>query len=584
VLCLSTAALIGFWLHSRRGTTQPALAPLKVVPFTSSSGASAPAFSPDGKEIAFLWDGGKGHSAWELTRQEYPDIYVKLIGEGTPLRLTSSPDPKGGPAWSPDGRQITFVRQGARGGIVIVSALGGPEYVLAPLNSPVADFHQWRQEWRQADWSPDGKFLAVADDPPEASPGIFLVSVASSDKQRLTTMPSPGYDIAPTFSPDGKIVAFVRATGINQDIYLVSSTGGAPQRLTYLNKPIGGAFSWTPDGKEILFSSPGEQESHGSLWRVSVTGGAPERLSFGGAEEAWEPALSRQGNLLAYTQVPTNVNIWQLQLSSFHRPMHSPSKLISSTRLQSAPQFSPDGKKIVFASDRLGSTDIWVCNRDGSNPVRLTRMGTVGTPRWSPDGRQIVFDAPASGTFGVYVVSVDGGAPRQVIVDGHTNAVPSWSKDGRWIYFASDRDGSDQIWKIPPHGGQPIQLTRHGGVLGLESLDGKFLYYTDRWEPSGIWRTSPEGGKETLVIKQPINMWYWTVGKDGLYFIDTDTKPRATVKFWSFATRQATTVAALARSAWPHDPALAVSPDGGSLLFHQEDNVNNDIMLVENFR
>jgi hypothetical protein len=127
-------------------------------------------------------------------------------------------------------------------------------------------------------------------------------------------------------------------------------------------------------------------------------------------------------------------------------------------------------------------------------------------------------------------------------------------------------------------------VTRHGGVLALESLDGKFLYYTDRWRPSGIWRTSPGGGKETLVIKQPINTWYWTIEKDGVYFIDTDTKPRATVKFWSFATRQTTTVAALAKSAWPNDPALAVSPDGGSLLFDQEDNINNDIMLVENFR
>ena len=398
-------------------------------------------------------------------------------------------------------------------------------------------------------------------------------------------MASPGYDIAPTFSPDGRIVAFIRATGtINQDIYLVSSTGGKPQRLTYANQPIGGAFSWTPYGKKILFSSYGGQESHGSLWRVPATGGMPERLSFGGAEEALEPTLSRQGSLLAYTQVQTNVNIWQLQLSRSHRPMHPPSKLIYSTRVQSAPQSSPDGKKIVFASDRLGSTDIWVCNRDGSHPVQLTSLGTTGTPRWSPDGRQIVFDSPASGTFGVYVVSVDGGAPRQVIVDSHHNAIPSWSKDGRWIYFDSDRSGSRQIWKIPPQGGQPIQVTRHGGVLALESLDGKFLYYTDRWEPSGIWRTSPEGGKETLVIKQPINMWYWAVGKDGVYFIDTDTKPHATVKFWSFATRQTTTVAALAKSAWPYDPALSVSSDGRSLLYDQEDNVNNDIMLVENFR
>jgi hypothetical protein len=121
-------------------------------------------------------------------------------------------------------------------------------------------------------------------------------------------------------------------------------------------------------------------------------------------------------------------------------------------------------------------------------------------------------------------------------------------------------------------------------VLGLESLDGKFLYYTNDPEPSGIWKISTEGGNETLALKQPIKVWYWTIGKDGLYFIDINTKPHATIKFWSFANGRTTTISMLEQAPWPDDPALSVSPDGRSILYDEQDNVTRDIMLVENFR
>ena len=127
-------------------------------------------------------------------------------------------------------------------------------------------------------------------------------------------------------------------------------------------------------------------------------------------------------------------------------------------------------------------------------------------------------------------------------------------------------------------------MTKHGGFVALESPDGKFLYFTDRPESSGIWKTSPDGGEETLVFGQAINEFYWAPGKDGIYFIDTDTKPRAVLKFYSLATRQITLVTTLEKSPWSGDPALAVSPDGRSILYDQEDNVSSDIFLVENFR
>jgi TolB protein len=80
-----------------------------------------------------------------------------------------------------------------------------------------------------------------------------------------------------------------------------------------------------------------------------------------------------------------------------------------------APQFSPDGKRIVFASQRSGAWEIWVCNSDGSGPVQLTffQGPNVTTPRWSPDGGQIAFDSDAGAEqeFDIWVIDANGGKP-----------------------------------------------------------------------------------------------------------------------------------------------------------------------------
>jgi len=73
-------------------------------------------------------------------------------------------------------------------------------------------------------------------------------------------------------------------------------------------------------------------------------------------------------------------------------------KLIASTYVEGDPQYSPDGSKIVFNSNRSGNAEVWVCNSDGSSPVQLTSLEAFsGSPRWFPDGRRIVFDSNKEG-------------------------------------------------------------------------------------------------------------------------------------------------------------------------------------------
>src|SRR5439155_9559166 len=226
----------------------------------------------------------------------------------------------------------------------------------------------------------------------------------------------------------------------------------------------------------------------------------------------WVPnvAISRRGNRLAYVQWSGDYNIYRIEVSDSTRSGHLPIKLTPSTRLDYSPQYSPDGKRIVFQSDRSGSQEIWICDSDGSKYVQVTTLGKwAGTPRWSPDGQQIAFDLHTEGRGDIYVISAEGGLPRSLVTGDSDDTEPSWSRDGRWIYFASNRTRERQVWKVPSEGGEPVQVTKQGGGLAFESPDGKYLYYVK--DAPGIWRVLVDGGEEVQVFDSIKSEQNWAV-------------------------------------------------------------------------
>jgi len=330
--------------------------------------------------------------------------------------------------------------------------------------------------------------------------------------------------------------------------------------------------------------------SNPSLWRVAADGSSrPQRLASLG-QGIRSPAISRQGNRLAYAQRSLDSNIWRVKLPGPHDksiPLHPKgAPFITSTRLDANPQFSPDGKRIVFTSGRLsriGSYEIWLCDSDGSNGVQLTSLGAeAGTPRWSPDSERIAFDSNVEGHWDVYVINVNGGKPRRLTHSEGNSDSPSWSHDGKWIYFVSNRDGRDQLWKIPAEGGKAIQVTRNGGSNGLESLDGKFVYYAKGRYGTSLWKIPVDGGDETQVLESLVQWGDFVVVDAGIYFIPTPAAGAASssINFLSFATGKIKSVATTDRPGG----GLTVSIDGRWILYTQLDQSASELMLVENFR
>jgi Tol biopolymer transport system component len=569
VVAVSIATLVIVQIRSRLEESKTAS---QITLVTSMPGLeSQPYFSPDGKRIVYVWSGENGENS---------DIYVQSLEDGSVRRLTSDPANDLSPVWSADGSRIAWLRAGpGETAVFVANPNGGP-------HTKIADVFPVRVDalGRHLDWSPDGRYLAASDKArPEFPFHIVLIPVNGGEKRDVTLPPDGSIgDMSPAFSPDGKWLAFLRglSSGVSE-VYVAPIEGGVAQRLTFDKRPVA-ALAWTPDGRSIVFAS--ERRGNSALWRVPRSGGTPERISMV-ADNTTDPAFSRAGWKLAYTQFFRDANIWRVDPAGREKPV----KVISSTQYDSSPQYSPDGSRVAFRSTRSGANEIWVSDAEGRTPVQLTRFGgpLTGCPRWSPDGMQIAFDTRPDGQADIYLVGSNGGAPRQLTSSPAEDVVPSWSRDGAWIYFASNRTGAWQVWRTPAKGGTDEQVTRLGGFAAFVSPDGQYLYYAKGRNAAGLWRKRmPDGAEEAVIEQLKPGYWgYWAVSEDGIYFAD---EPAASatrgIYFRDFATRQIRQVSKIEKMLAVTDSGIALSPDRRHLLYTQVDQSGSDILMLDRYR
>jgi len=248
-----------------------------------------------------------------------------------------------------------------------------------------------------------------------------------------------------------------------------------------------------------------------------------------------------------------------------------------------APQISPDETKLAYMSDRSGTMEIWVSDRDGSHPRQLTAIGDTGTPRWSPDSLSVAFDVQLRNGSAIYSTSLSGGVPRVLDQSEHQDVCPSFSRDGKWVYFASARTGQFQVWKVSTEGGPPVQVTHHGGHAAMASADGKFIYYAKtQYANPEIWQIPADGGEEKLLSPEvhPVTWASWSVVDRGVVFAGSSGRGKPVVSLYDTGTHRLTAIGTLnVVPFW-----FSSSRDGKSLLFDQPGWRQAQIMVVENFQ
>jgi Tol biopolymer transport system component len=593
---LAAVLIVGIWLVLRRGDTTPgelsqerltvnsaenhvstgAISP-QVYRFTSYPGVETmPSFSPDGKEIAYVRAEGDPVTVHLWQRQGQGKIYVKLVGAATELQLTKHSGADYYPVWSPDGQYIAFYRyEPGASGFYMVSAFGGQERRITNDDVEISGMA----------WLPDGHRL-VASNFSEASRSSPLIEISlDTGQQRALTSPPANSlgDAWPAISPDGKILAFVRMSSRASDICFASLNGADLRCWPFQgNWPEG--IAWTPSGDGIIVSAI--RAGPHQLWRCRLDGASSSALTSG-EEEASFPTSS------AYVLHHRSVNVWGLDVGSFSPVNPAGARPIaSSTRQQMDPAFSPDGRKIAFLSDRTGAQEIWVADLETQSSTQLTHFGgpPTGTPTWSPDGLQIAFDSEQGRHTDVFAISADGGPPRRITAIPADNCVPSWSRDGKSIYFASDRSGEFQVWRAAAIGetsSRPAtQVTRGGGFLAADSPDGKSLYYAKGRGKPGLWRRNLSNGKEEPVLESLQEWGWWAVGPKVIYFFELPPmgRPQVHLKAFDIAENRVRELGIVRYPVVNATLAIAVSRDGRHLAYTQVDSVDDDIMLMKSFR
>lgn len=571
---------IFYYRQFRASASRPAI-PATIVPFITTPGLKGDLlFSRDGQSLAFSTEGDTIDSQ---------NIYVKQNGVDNPVRLTTYQGNDHSFCWSPDNREIAFLRwpreSGRKNQIMIIPVTGGPARMIG-------------ETWNGLDWSPDGKYLAISDnDGPDSATGIYLLSIDGNIRRAVSSPPRREnlFDGDPRFSPDGRSLAFVRwSSNVIGDLFVADLTDNKIRQLTFDRREIP-AIQWTSDGREILFTS--NRTDNYRMWRIQVKGGQPTPIN-GILGEVSRFSVSPKDDSIAYTQrfFDTNILINRLpargqgmvtipaDFAQINDSRFAPC-LIVSTRSDDSPQISPDGSKVAFMSGRSGFDEIWLANSDCSNPAQLTafRQNGIGSPRWSPDGTRLVFDRHVDGQPDIFTIDINTRKFNQLTDKRGLDYLPAWSNDGKWIYFRSEMGTFAQIWKVLANGGEPIQLTQRGGRESWESFDGRFLYYT-RLE--FLWSKDLSTGIEQPITEMnniPVGR-YWTVTRSAIYYITRELGGKTRIHRFDLKTRQISTIMELDGSPARFVPGLSISADESRIAISLINYQTNDISLVTGWR
>ena len=567
-LVLGAATAFGIRWRATPQTFDPRLIAVTALPGLEQS----PSISPDGNFVAFSWTGS--------SPEGIPDIWIKAVDSDALRQLTNTPAAETQLAWSPDGREIAFVRAGQ--GVFITSALGGQERKVANTGSMVG-------------WTRDSQSLLVRDRAKSNEPfGIFKIELKTGQRRQLTQAPSGIGDWTFDVAPDGNTLAFIRyeRPGI-ADVYIAPMAGGQARRRTNWDAQIS-RVAWMPDGRDLVYAVAEITGLEQNLYRIRADG---ERLERGTralhVSVRWPSASSvRPGGSvrLAFTKDRTDVGLRLVDLQDPRADkMLEVSRFSDSTRVDFPGRFSRSGEQIAFLSDRDGWAEVWLANRDGSGLRQVTTLKATELQigGWSPDDRRIVIDAAISGNSDLYIVPLDGTPPVRLTTDPAFDLKPEWSADGRSIYFTSGRSGRPEIWKVSADGGQASQLTRQGGVDAQEAPDGRTLFYVDRppsWSGrSTLKQIAVDGGEEIAVI-EGVRFSLWSVTDRGIAFLSSERDSDA-IDFYSFDDRQVRRLGRLPlRVRTGGLGGMVVRRDARWALISVTDQWESDIMVADGFR
>jgi Tol biopolymer transport system component len=579
-----------WWLRGPRPVEM-----LRAEPLTSLPGeAIEPAFSPDGGKVAFAWIHGAPQRG----------IYVVDIGSGKVRMLETggaSEDFVYGPAWSPDGKTVAYLRRimreaatqtdpGNETWLCLVGADGGPEVRRIRL----ADGTIFWANSTHLSWSPDGtRILAPMAD--GARRGVHWIPVAGGEPRQLTA--PPDHDFAPLLSPDGRAMVYMRrqvpGDAKAETLYFqgLDSFGERKGEARVLFKKPGmtSGLGWLQPGKELaVCTGGGNMDAMGSrMYRMSTEAGAemrPMRLGRCGSL-AVHHTPGRETAAMAFGSVGrSGGQLWRVPLDELGeaRPF------AHSSRLDQFPSYSPDGSMVAFLSNRSGEAEVWIAGRDGAGARKLTEgSNALSTPQWKPDGSSLLFGAVTpEQEHRVRIVPVTGGKAVEVPLSSTEAVNPSWGPGGEDVYFWA----KGELWRVGRDGSGLRKVrerpSRDGYVWGSPGRDGKGcvaegLFYVFAGESNVLARTDAATGAEVTLARQ-LRYPCVATSRKYVYFVEGADEDLYALPLTGGERRRIGRLPA--KLVTRFSGGMAVSPDDSEMIWGVWNPQQLDLMLVREVR
>ncbi len=449
-----------------RALAPPPPEPVKIQPLTHSGRDSSPAASPDGRTIAFVSD-----------RDGRSRIWLRQMKGGVEAPLTEGNDYD--PQFSPDGTSVLFLRaEGASAAAYRIPLVGGAPRRLLDDVAAVR-------------WSPDGETLAalrLAGDAAAPTTIVELHDPRTGTARELARFTSR-FVYGLRWSPDGQwltgsSVSAVLNTADNRIVMIDRDTGevrtawSSPLRLS--------SAAWTPDGRSLVVarstsllgdnSSPlglvkrvdpfsGETES--LFWVQSVYGGGADyvRFEFLGDERLVFDEILWRGSLV---RVPIDGD----------DPLARGTQITGGNSRDRQPAFSPDGRTIVFSSNRSGNLDLWTIDTATGELRQVTDdRADDWDPAFSHDGREILWSSNRGGHLEIWAARADGGGARQISSDGVDAENPTQTPDGDWVVYGSGNPERNGIWKMRTDGSEEVRIAAGSLFIPEVSPTGRYVAY-----------------------------------------------------------------------------------------------------------
>jgi len=557
VSLLAVAAVV-LLIYGR--VNKPASGPVaggKLRLFISSEGnLSGPALSPDGKMVAYIREnGGRG------------DLYVSRVAGGEHVRLTKDDSRKEDPQFSPDGEKIVFVRRAANSSqpeLCIVPALGGN---VVPLVSGA----------ELPAWSPDGSRLAfILQKQGEAE--AVATSAADGSDLRVILKSDDVYPFfgSSSWSPDGGMLAISRSRGgMNRELWTVPSQGGTAMQLT---KDQQGILSdmpvFTPDGRGVVHLS--NRGGATNLWWQPLEDKPPVQLTTGPGPDTY-PSVARNGTIAFLNSRSRNTLLLYSLADGASKTL-----LTDASRLW-APAFSPDDKEIAYSRDQPdGSWHLWVVPT-GGGAARQVTSGKVPEiyPRFSPDGSAIFYNTWGTEPLSIWSVASTGGPAKSATAPGAaSDSYGDVSPDGRSLVFTRTENKVSHIYIASTDGGgEARRVLDAPGTVARWSPDGKWISFSpNRGFSSGVYLVHPDGTGVRRVTENGGWAVWWPAGEQiGFQIVGSDGNQQFQVLNLKNGEIRTLPNLHFAGTNYPFD----ISRDGKRLVTTNTQHLSDEIWLLE---